>query len=96
MEVINAMVPEEVTLRAEEVGSSRACIDTTHVEAGLWRPSLVDADWHAFLPSHFVRRCTTITKSCTRRWERRCLGKVKKAKALWSMKAAKDRDEQFL
>ena len=37
---------EEITLRAEAVGSSRTFIDTAHVER--WRPPLVDADWHAF------------------------------------------------
>ena len=37
---------DELTLRAEEVGSLRTFIDTTHIE--LERSPLVDADWHAF------------------------------------------------
>ena len=37
---------DELTLRAEEVGSLRTFTDTTHF--GLERSPLVDADWHAF------------------------------------------------
>ena len=41
------------------------------------------------------RRCTIFTRICTRWWEPRSLGTVKKAKALWSVKAAKDREDEF-
>ena len=40
--------PEELTLRAEEVGSLKACINVDHIAEDRWGPPLVDADWHAF------------------------------------------------
>ena len=46
---------EELALRAEEVGLSRAFIDTAHVEAERWGPPPVDADWRTFLSSHLPR-----------------------------------------
>ena len=39
--------PEELTLRAEEVGSQNACINVGHIAEDRWRPPLVDADWLA-------------------------------------------------
>ena len=39
--------PEELTLRAEEVGSQRLCIKVDHIAEDRWGPPLVDADWHA-------------------------------------------------
>ena len=39
---------DELTLRAEEVGSRRTFIDTKHIELERWGPPLVDSDWHAF------------------------------------------------
>ena len=36
------------TLRADEVGTLRAFINTDHIEFERWGPPLVDADWHAF------------------------------------------------
>ena len=39
---------DELTLRAEEVGSVRAFIDTKHIELERWGPPQVDADWRAF------------------------------------------------
>ena len=41
------------------------------------------------------KRCIVITGICTRRWEPRSLGTVKKAKALWSVTTAKDRDDEI-
>ena len=38
----------ELTLRADEVGTQRAFINTEHIDFELWGPPLVDADWHAF------------------------------------------------
>ena len=40
--------PEELTLRAEEVNTSKALINVNHVEPERWSPPLVDADWYAF------------------------------------------------
>ena len=39
---------DELTLRADEVGTQRAFINTEHIEFERWGPPLVDADWHAF------------------------------------------------
>ena len=88
----------ELTLRAEEVGSLRTFIDTTHVELERWGPPLVDADWHA--------SCQVLYKGIEGQgWEAlydhckelyRAAGTKKPgdsqtAKAFWTMKAAKDR-----
>ena len=39
---------DELTLRAGEVGTQRAFINTDHIELERRGPPLVDADWHAF------------------------------------------------
>ena len=39
---------DELTLRAEEVGTSKALINVDHIEQERWCPPLVDADWYAF------------------------------------------------
>ena len=63
--------PEELTLRKEEVGLQKiACINDDHIAEDRWRPSLVDADWHALLPGDLHRvlkaatgeKCTSTTK----------------------------------
>ena len=38
---------DELTLRADEVGTQRAFINTDHIEFERLGPPLVDADWHA-------------------------------------------------
>ena len=40
--------PEELTPRAEEVGSKKSCINIDHIAEDRWGPFLVDADLHAF------------------------------------------------
>ena len=40
-----------MTLRAEEVGTQKSCINIDHIEADRWGVPLVDADWHAFCHS---------------------------------------------
>ena len=40
--------PEELTLRTEEVGSQKSCINVDHIAQDRWRPPVVHADWHAF------------------------------------------------
>ena len=40
--------PDELTVRAEEVKTSKAYIDANHIKAKRWGPPLVDADWSAF------------------------------------------------
>ena len=39
---------DELTLRADEVGTQWVFINAEHVEFERWRPPLVDADWRAF------------------------------------------------
>ena len=40
--------PEELTLRADEMGTVKSCINVDHIAMERWGPPLVDADWHAF------------------------------------------------
>ena len=91
------------TLRAEEVNTQKSCINVDHMAQDRWEPPLVDADWHAF--------CQTIYKGTEGKYweelyyyhfkEMRTAASVKKpndnqkAKALWKMKTAKDREDDF-
>ena len=92
----------DLTLRAEEVDTLKACVNVDHIEENKWRPPLVDADWHAF--------CQAICKGIEgKEWEdlyfhyremskgagTRKPRESQRAKALWAMKAAKDRREEF-
>ena len=61
---------DELTLRADEVGTQRAFINTEHTEFERWGPPLVDADWDAFCQAIYKKsedkngkRCIIITKS---------------------------------
>ena len=40
--------PDELALRAEEVGTWKSYINVDHIAKERWGPPLVDADWHAF------------------------------------------------
>ena len=40
--------PDELTLRAEEVGTWKSYINVDHTEKERWGPPLVVADWHTF------------------------------------------------
>ena len=40
--------PDELTLRAEEVGTWKTYINVDHIEKERWGPLLVDYDWYAF------------------------------------------------
>ena len=88
--------PEELTPRAEEVGSRKLCINGGHVAEDRWGPPLADADWHAF--------CRAIYKGTegSEWWKlydyhkemSKAVGIQKphssqKARALWRMKAAR-------
>ena len=42
------LIPDELTLRAEEVNTSKALINVNHIVPERWGPPLVDADWCAF------------------------------------------------
>ena len=93
---------DELTLRADEVGTQRAFINTEHIEFERWEPPLVDSDWHAF--------CQAIHKEIEgKEWEElyyhlRELSQAAGAKkpsesqqvqALWATKAAWDRSEEY-
>ena len=47
-EVLVREGPEELTLRAEEVGTQKSCINVDHIAHDWWGLLLVDADWHTF------------------------------------------------
>ena len=47
-DVIVRESPDEFTLRAEEVGTSKALINVDRIEQARWGPPLVDVDWYAF------------------------------------------------
>ena len=40
--------PDELTLRAEEVRTSKALVNVSRIEQEIWSLPLVDADWYAF------------------------------------------------
>ena len=53
---------DEMTLRADEVGTLKAFNNITHIEFERWGPPVVHADWHAF--------CQAIYKGIEREeWE---------------------------
>ena len=90
--------PEELTLKAEDVGTWKSCIDVDHIAKESWGPPLADAVWHFF--------CQAIYQGVEREdWRelRDCCKEMGKAagvkkpheapkseKAVWKMKAAKD------
>ena len=90
---------DELTLRADEVGTQRAFINTEHIELERWGPPQVDVDWHAF--------CQAIYKGIEgKEWEElyyhyremsQATGaeRPKKPKALWAMKTVWDRVEEY-
>ena len=83
--------PDELTVRAEEVGTSKALIDVNHIALERWCPHLVGKniageDWEEMYDSYQVMsRAVGVKKP----------QEAQKAKALWAMKAAKDRKEEF-
>ena len=71
--------PDELTLRAEEVGTSKALVIVDHIEQERWGPLLTG------MPS--ARRwktCMSLAKK-----------EAQKTKALWKIKAAKDAGEEY-
>ena len=84
------------------MNTSKALIDVNHIEPERWSPPLVDADWYVF--------CQALYKGIGgKEWEEmndsymvmsKAIGVRKpqegqKAKALWALKAANDREEEF-
>ena len=84
---------DDLTLKAEELDTLNACINVDHIEENKWRPPLL----------------TQIGTLSAKEWEElyfnhgevswaagaRKPSESQKAKALWAMKAAKDRREEF-
>ena len=62
--------PDELTLRAEEVRTSKALTNVDHIEQERWGPPLVDADG---MPS--ARRCTKASKE---KIGKKCMSPTKK------------------
>ena len=94
--------PDELTLRAEDVGTLKAYVNVDHIEKERWGPPLVDYDWYAF--------CQALYEGIEGEdWEdmyfsyKEMSGAVgvrkprdaQKARALWKMKAAKDAGEEY-
>ena len=48
--------PDEMTLRAEEVGSWTSCINVDHIEKEKWGSHLVDYDWYFFCQALYKHR----------------------------------------
>ena len=92
----------ELTLRADEVGTHRAFISTEHIEFERWGPPLVDADRHVLCQAiykgiegeeseelyYHYREMSQATGA-------RKPSASHKAKAFWTMKAAWDRSEEY-
>ena len=94
--------PEELTLRAEEVGTQKSCINDDHVAQERWGPPLADADWHAFCQATYKGTEGKDWAELYDCYKEMCRAagikkphETQKAKALWEMKAAKDRREDF-
>ena len=94
--------PDELTLRAEEVDTPKAYIDVNHIKPERWSLSLVDADWYAFCQALYKGiegkdweemndSCKVLSKAVGVKKPR----EAQKARALWAMKAAKDRWEEL-
>ena len=62
---------DELTLRADEVGTQRAFTTTEHIEVERWGPPLVDAAWYAFcqaintgIEGKEWKSCVIIAENC--------------------------------
>ena len=93
---------DELTLRAEEVNTSKALINVNHIEPERWGPPLVDADWFAFFQALYKgiegedwEDMYDSYKEMSKAVSVRQPQEAQKAKALWALKAAKDREEEF-
>ena len=86
---------DELTLKAEEVNTSKALINVNHIEPERW-----GLPWLMLTGMPSAMRCTKASKEkngnkCIRAVGVRNPQEAQKAKALWAMKAAKDRREEF-
>ena len=94
--------PVELSLRAEEVNTSKAYIDVNHIESERWSPPLVNADWYAFYQALYKgiegedwEEMYDSYKVMSRAVGVKKPQGAKKAKALRAMTAAKDSKEEL-
>ena len=94
--------PDELTLGAEEAGAWKSCINVDHMAKRTWSPPLVGADWHAFCQALYKgiegedwRELFDAYKEMSRAVGVKKPQEVQKAKAIWTMKAAKDAGEEY-
>ena len=94
--------PDELTLRAEEVGTWKSYINVDHIAKERWGPPLVDTDWHAFCQALYKGiegedwgELFDAYKEMSRAVGVKKPQEAQKAKALWKMKAAKDAGEEY-
>ena len=93
---------DELTLRADKVGTHRAFSNTDRIEFERWGPPLDDADWRAFCQAIYrgvggkeqeALYCHYRDRS--KATEAKKPSESEKAKDCWTMKAAWDRGEEF-
>ena len=95
--------PDDLTLRAEEVGTWKPYTNVDHTEKERWGPRLVDYDSHAFCQALYKgiegedwRELNDAEKEMSRAVGVQKPQEPQKAKkALWKMKAAKDAGEEY-
>ena len=102
LEVIVRESLDELTLRAEEVGTSKALINVDHVEQERWCPHLVDADWCALCQALYEgiegegwEGMRESYKEMSRAVGAKKPQEAQKADALWKMTIAKDAREEY-
>ena len=84
--------PDELMLRAEEVGTWKSCINVDRIAKERWGLLLVDADCLAFCQAFL--ELNDAQKEMSRAVGVKKPQEAQKAKALWKMKAAKDAGEE--
>ena len=84
------------------MNTSKALINVNHIEPGRWGPPLVDADWYAFCQALYkgieredLEEMYDSCKEMSRAVGVKNPQEAQKAKALWALKSAKDRKEEF-
>ena len=92
--------PDELTLRAEEVGTWKSYINVDPTAKERWGPHWVETDWHAFCQALHIgiegegwQEPYDAYKEMSRAVEVKKPQEAQKVKALWKMKAAKDEGE---
>ena len=94
--------PDELTLRAQEVGTCKSYINVDHIAKERWGPPLVDADWHAIchvlykgIEGEDWGELYDAYKEMNRTVRVKKPQEAQKVKVLWKMKAAKDAGEEY-